>query len=185
MVRSSRREGEVEGKTAQRSHTRGSDPPRTHPAVSCPKRDTYPPDARGVASPPSACRLVEPWQPCRGQHHDTHLTWASQPTILVGGDLSASLGMRPPAAARLAGCGGAMGQRCPSTAAAPDREQEGQPQGRGEARRGDERPDQAALPVRGATRTPRATCAALGRASGRPACPSTRRTCRCGVRGRG
>ena len=35
------REGKLRDKTAQRSHTRGSDPPHTHPAVSCPKREPH------------------------------------------------------------------------------------------------------------------------------------------------
>ena len=35
------REGKLRGKTAQRSHTRSSDPPRTHPAVSSRKREPH------------------------------------------------------------------------------------------------------------------------------------------------
>ena len=115
MIRElTQREGKLRGKTAQRSHTRGSDPPRTHPAVSCPKHEPHTRRMRTWrGQPTSSSRLVEPWQPCRGQHHGAPLTWASQPAILVEGDLSASSGMRPPAAARLAGCGGAMGAALP------------------------------------------------------------------------
>eukprot|EP01045_Picozoa_sp_COSAG04_P023436 COSAG04_NODE_2783_length_3590_cov_40.765397_6_plen_186_part_00 len=35
------REGKLRGKTAQRSHTRSSDPPRTHPAASSRKREPH------------------------------------------------------------------------------------------------------------------------------------------------
>ena len=66
-----------------------------------------------MASPPSSIGLEEPWQPCRGQPHGAPLTWTFQPAILAERGPSAPSGMRPPAAARLAGCGGAMGAALP------------------------------------------------------------------------
>ena len=71
MIRElTQREGKLRDKTAQRSHTRGSDPPRTPPAVSCPKREP---------------------------HTRRMRTWRGQPTLehRAGGALAALSGAAP------------------------------------------------------------------------------------------
>ena len=108
------REGKLRDKTAQRSHTRGSDPPHTHPAVSCPKREPHTRRTHTWRGQPTLEQQAEPaLTACRGQPHGAPLTWTFQPAILAERGPSAPSGMRPPAAARLAGCGGAMGAALP------------------------------------------------------------------------
>ena len=109
-----------------------------------------------MASPPSSSGLEEPWQPCRGQPHGAPLTWTFQPAILAERGPSAPSGMRPPAAARLAGCGGAMGAALPGDGSSAR-------QGAGGAATG---PGEARLEVMNGPIEQRCRCAGLPYASG-------------------